>query len=343
MSQNSDGPTKTFTAGAAIALYLRVYLSAGKLAKAGVSNVGLGTMATPSYADGDVCSVRLKTSQGTHKMVASDAISAGSACYAGANGKVASTGTIYEGIALEASTTDGDVIEVMSMPNTDVSSAITSTTGATFVVDSDVGKPKTGLKSQTGGTGDYVAYYQAPSTMTADRTYTGPGDASDTLCGIAATQTLTNKTLTSPVIATGLTASGSAANTFAGSTGTFVTSTGLNTLSGYAALKVNATPVAAAGSTVSDAGALNSTNIGVLSSDGATKGVKLPTGVAGQFQFVINSTATACELYAASGGTVNGLSADASIVVPASKGVLCLCTAADTWIVYDLPAKATAS
>lgn len=107
--------------------------------------------------------------------------------------------------------------------------------------------------------------------------------------------------------------------------------------------RVIATPVAAAGSTVADAGQLGSANVVTISSDGATKGVKLPTGQAGQIVTVINTTATACELYAASGGTVNGLSADASIVVPASKGVLCVCTASNTWTVYDLPAKATAS
>lgn len=145
------------------------------------------------------------------------------------------------------------------------------------------------------------------------------------------------------VVKDGLTASGSAANDFSGSTGTFKTSSGLNTLSGYTALKVNATAVAAAGTTVANAAALSSSNISKISSDGATKGVKLPTGVAGQFQIVENTTATACELYAATGGTVNGLAANASVVVPASSGVLCLCFAADTWIVYDLPAKATAS
>lgn len=195
MSQASDSPTKTFTAGAAIPLYLRVYLSAGKLAKAGTGNVGIGTMATPAFADLDVCSVRLKTAQGTHKMVASEAISAGSACYAGANGKVAATGTIYEGIALEAAGADGDVIEVMSMPNTDVSSAITGTTAATFVADSDVGKPRVAIGSQTGGTGDYVAQIKPPATLTADRVFTLAGDAAATIANIAGAQTFTDKTL----------------------------------------------------------------------------------------------------------------------------------------------------
>jgi hypothetical protein len=106
---------------------------------------------------------------------------------------------------------------------------------------------------------------------------------------------------------------------------------------------ITATPVAAAGSTVADAGQLAASAVVLITSDGATKGVKLPTGVAGMVIDVINGSATACELYAASGGTVNGLSADASVVVPASKGLRCFCTAADTWIAYDLPAKATAS
>lgn len=102
-------------------------------------------------------------------------------------------------------------------------------------------------------------------------------------------------------------------------------------------------PVAAAGSTVSDAGQLGAGNFVHITSDGATKGVKAPTTALGDFQYVINDSATACEFYAASGGTVNGLSADASIVIPASKGILWQATAADTLIAFDLPAKSTAS
>lgn len=64
----------------------------------------------------------------------------------------------------------------------------------------------------------------------------------DTFVGVAATQTLAAKTLTSPVISAGLTASGSAANTFAGSTGTFITSTGANTLSGATTINDATTP-----------------------------------------------------------------------------------------------------
>src|SRR5690606_29534142 len=128
-----------------------------------------------------------------------------------------------------------------------------------------------------------------------------------------------------------------------GSTGTFLTSTGLNTLGGLTAFKLLATPVAAAGATVADAGQLGAANIVLISSDSAAKGVKLGTGVAGQIVIVINTSSTAAELYAASGGTVNGESVDASVVVPASKGLICICTAADTWLAFDLTAAATAS
>lgn len=122
-----------------------------------------------------------------------------------------------------------------------------------------------------------------------------------------------------------------------------VTGTGAVILGRQARFKVVTVPVAAAGSTVSDAGQLAAANIVHITSDGATKGVKFATGVMGDEITVVNDSATACELYAASGGTINGLSADASVVIPASKGVWAQCTAANTWIAFDLPAKATAS
>jgi hypothetical protein len=188
-------------------------------------------------------------------------------------------------------------------------------------------------------------YVLAVNELAADRTVTLPLlTGNDEFVFKDHAVTMTNKTLTAPVIGGGLTASGSAANTFAGSTGTFLTSTGLNTLSGFTTFKgIFGTPIAAAGSTVADAGQLGAANVVLISSDSATKGVKLGTGVAGQVVFIINTSATAAELYAASGGTVNGLSADASVVVPASKGLMLFCTAADTWLAFDMTAAATTS
>ncbi len=113
MSQYNESACRTFVAGAAIAQYLRVKLTAGKLAVAGATERELGTMDRASFADGDPVAVRLRTAQGTGKYVAVDAITAGNVCYAAAGGKVSATGSIVVGIALETSANNNDVIEVL--------------------------------------------------------------------------------------------------------------------------------------------------------------------------------------------------------------------------------------
>jgi len=50
---------------------------------------------------------------GTHKMTASGTITAGAKVYAAASGKIAGTGTLLIGTALDAATEDGSVIEVV--------------------------------------------------------------------------------------------------------------------------------------------------------------------------------------------------------------------------------------
>lgn len=83
-------------------------------------------------------------------------------------------------------------------------------------------------------------------------------------------------TLNAPVIANGLTASGSASNDFSGSTGTFKTSTGINTLGGRLAATATAFNIPDPG----NAGAIPVTTSGVcnLTSAGAeTRTVAAPT------------------------------------------------------------------
>jgi len=207
MSQHIEGPRKTFKAGAALEAFRRVKITDATTTPKTIGYADAGDQCigvTEQYhASGADCAIYLANAQGTRKMMASEAITGGNAIYAAANGKVAATGTVVEGKALETVTANGDILEVLPVGNSDISTAITGTTAATFQVDSDLGKPRAGLKSQTGGTGDYVAYYQAPATLTGNRTYTGPADADDTLVGAAAAQTLTNKTLTTPVIGSG--------------------------------------------------------------------------------------------------------------------------------------------
>jgi hypothetical protein len=314
MSQKNDSGILSIVAGAARAAHLRVYNSSGTWTTADATHAGDGVQTQPSFVTTDIVSVDAVTKPGTVKMTASGVIAIGATVYAAAAGKIADAGTIIEGRALEAAGADGDIIEVIPMHNRDVSTATTGTTAATFQVDSDLGKPRAGLKSQTGGTGDFVAYINAPATLGADRIFTLVGDANANIVNEATAQTLTNKTLTAPVIG------------------------------GMPTWSHTVTPVAAAGSTVADAAALPDTLIAHITSDGAGKGVLLPavTG-AGVMRIVVNNSSTAAEIYAESGGTINGAAADASMVIPASKGVLCISTAAKTWIAFDLTAKATAS
>ena len=115
-SEYIDGNVRAFTAGAAIAGDLRVKLSSGKLAAAGLADKELGTIVVPAFADGDVVGVRLRTANGTSRMVASKAIAQGAAVYTAASGKItdAATATGYLiGTALEAAGADGDIIEVL--------------------------------------------------------------------------------------------------------------------------------------------------------------------------------------------------------------------------------------
>lgn len=222
----------------------------------------------------------------------------------------------------------------------------------------ETGKTNTGaviIKGKTSGqlkfttadaTAQTVTVTAAAQTSGAS-TWTLPDAAgvAQSFVTLALTQELTNKTLTAQVVKTGLTASGAAANDFSASTGTFLTSTGTNTLGGNTLFKLIATPVAATGAAggVAGAAALGAGNFLTVSSDGATKGVKLLTGAAGDVKWVINTSSTACNLFAASGGTINGGSADAGCAIPASKGVLCICTATNAWSVYDFTAKAGAA
>jgi hypothetical protein len=117
MSQFVQTPTKALPANEAVAKYLRVkLLSTGKFDVAGVSDASIGTLEEASGAAGDMRSVRLKSAQGTRKMVASGAIAAGAPVYAAASGKISATANGYaEGVALEAAGANNDVIEVLAL------------------------------------------------------------------------------------------------------------------------------------------------------------------------------------------------------------------------------------
>ena len=132
MSQYKEGPCGADTAAAAIAQFLRVKTT-GALAVAGVSDVELGTMEIAALAAGDA-TVRYRTAAGTVKMVAVEAITAGNPVYAAASGKVAASGALQIGTAIEAATADNDVIEVLRGDHSLQSVALTEVVAATNVI-----------------------------------------------------------------------------------------------------------------------------------------------------------------------------------------------------------------
>ena len=114
MSQYTEASVEHFTANAALGQFLRVYLgSNGKVALAGINDFGIGTVENAATAADEKIGVRLNSAVGTRKVVASGAITVGDPVFCGAAGKVSSSGATRYGIALEAATADGDVIEVL--------------------------------------------------------------------------------------------------------------------------------------------------------------------------------------------------------------------------------------
>lgn len=113
MSQYVEAAVRQFTSNAAISQFIRVaILSTGKVAVAESGQMGIGTLEDAATASDQIVGVRLNNAHGTRKVVANGAISVGALCYCAASGKVGSSGTVPYGVALEASTNDGDIIEV---------------------------------------------------------------------------------------------------------------------------------------------------------------------------------------------------------------------------------------
>ena len=112
MSQFFEASVVPDTAAGAVAKHLRVK-TPGAIAVAGALDPSIGTMDTDCLAAGP-CSVRLKTANGTKMMVAAAAITAGAYVYGAASGKISSVANgNVAGVARDAATADGDVIEVM--------------------------------------------------------------------------------------------------------------------------------------------------------------------------------------------------------------------------------------
>jgi hypothetical protein len=125
MSQMLEGPRKTFIASETGGPNLRWYISDASTNPPTVSICGstdpsVGVNEAAVLVASDRVALLLANAQGTRKMLAAGAITGGNKLYAAADGEVASSGTLLEGLAFETTTADQDILEVMGAFGEDV-------------------------------------------------------------------------------------------------------------------------------------------------------------------------------------------------------------------------------
>ncbi len=116
MSKQVNGPEITMQAGEDLVAFRRVKISGSTVVYADAGDGGIGVVqAAVDYSEDANACIRLDNAGGTSKMMASGVISAGAKVYPDADGKITATAiSPCIGTALEASTADGDIIEVLS-------------------------------------------------------------------------------------------------------------------------------------------------------------------------------------------------------------------------------------
>lgn len=179
--------------------------------------------------------------------------------------------------------------------------------------------------------GDQVGYFQI-DTLTNDPVDAGfkfTLNQAGSGVGMAVVSSGTNENLT-------IDAKGSGTITVGGtSTGAITLSRAVTAAAGATisnALSLEAGTAAAAGSAQGDATALGSAAIvhAVTGGDG-TKGVKLPTAVAGDVKIVLNSGAAGLKIYPNTDDKINNGSANAAITILKDTMAILVATAADNW------------
>jgi len=114
MAVSSMSP-KSFTAGEALAAYRRVKLSSGEVVYADqIDSDGFVGVTAQAAASGASVAVDLKGDYRTFKCVSADTFAVGATLYAADDGTVSDTSSGNAiGTAIDASTTAGDVVEVL--------------------------------------------------------------------------------------------------------------------------------------------------------------------------------------------------------------------------------------
>lgn len=116
--------TDTLIYDTTMAAHLRVSIdSSGEAALAGADTKSVGVTWQGESADARNA-VRFNHNAGLQVMTASEAITVGDKVYAAASGKVATTGTILEGVAVTAADGDGSLVSVIPAAGVDESGPV---------------------------------------------------------------------------------------------------------------------------------------------------------------------------------------------------------------------------
>lgn len=130
MGQENMG-IKTFVAGEDLEAFRRVKLSSGEVVYADAGEEFIGVTIS-KVSDGGYVGVAMRSAARTYKMVAAGAFALGAVLYGAADGKVddAVSGTA-QGVALEAATADGDIVECLQ------NNGAAGNIGAAMIVDEE--------------------------------------------------------------------------------------------------------------------------------------------------------------------------------------------------------------
>lgn len=114
MAEQNEG-VKTFVPGGAIDQYALVKLASGVVTETAATEQPIGVAMRAAAATDPSVPVKLLCAGGTIKCIADDAITQGAVVYCDGNGEVDDTdpgSALKVGVALDAATTAGDIIEV---------------------------------------------------------------------------------------------------------------------------------------------------------------------------------------------------------------------------------------
>ena len=153
-----------------------------------------------------------------------------------------------------------------------------------------------------------------PNTKAVGVAYSDPEFDSVTVTGASALQAVTATTITATTM------TGNSAGTSTG------------------AIRLPVAAVAAAGSTQGNAAAL-AEGINVVSAADGTKGVILPTAVAGMVIIVKNTAAGALNIYPATGGAINAVAANGAYSITNITSSLLVASSTTQW--YSVPLVAS--